>query len=68
MHLVEEVGADLAGVCPNEDLDLCWLVVTLELDRRKTGARFVLDGAPAALRLISEMEWFTKIVKDFSES
>ena len=37
-HLVEQMGTHLAGVGPNEDLDLGGFVVTLDPDRRKTGS------------------------------
>ena len=47
------MGTDLAGVSPDEDLDLGWFIVTLDLDRRKTGSRFVFNGPPTALGLIS---------------
>ena len=35
-NLVKQMGTDLAGVSPDEDLDLGWFVVTLDLDRRNT--------------------------------
>ena len=53
-HLVEEMRTSLAGVSPDKYLDLGWFVVTLDLDRRKTGSRFVLNGSPTALSLISD--------------
>ena len=52
-HLVEQMGTHLAGVGPNEDLDLGLFVVTLDPDRRKTGSRLVFNGSPTALCLIS---------------
>ena len=54
-HLVEQMGTGLAGVSPNEDLDLGWFVVTLDPDRRETGSRFIFNGSPTALCLISSI-------------
>ena len=51
-HLVEHVWDSSPRVCPDEDLDLGRLVVALNADGGEVGALLVLDGAPAALRLV----------------
>ena len=51
-HLIKHVRHSSPGVRPDEDLNLGWLVVSLNPDGGKACALPVLDGPPTALRLV----------------